>query len=220
MKKAFLNIALIALVIVTAVSCKDNKETSTPVEDVAVAAETAIDYNVNTEKSQILWEGSKPTGNHNGTVKLASGALMVTNGTIEAGKFSIDMASITDSDLEGDMKANLEGHLKGTVEGKEGDFFDVTKYPFATFEMTGIEDRNGKSYVKGNLTIKEKTNGVEFPATVTMDENTITLTSEQFEIDRTKWDINFKSKSVFDDLKDNFISDEMKITVMLVANKS
>jgi polyisoprenoid-binding protein YceI len=86
--------------------------------------------------------------------------------------------------------------------------------------MTGIEDRNGKSYVKGNLTIKEKTNGVEFPATVTMDENTITLTSEQFEIDRTKWDINFKSKSVFDDLKDNFISDEMKITVMLVANKS
>lgn len=222
MKKIVLNIALATVVMSGFVACKEKGTDATTGEaqEVAEATATAVDYQVNTEASQITWIGEKPTGKHHGTVQLASGMLAVTNGVIEAGTFSIDMNSITDLDLEGKMKENLEAHLKGTVEGKEGDFFNVTKYPFATFELTGISENEGKSIVSGNLTIKEKTHAIEFLASTTSDENKVTLKSESFQIDRTKWDVNYGSKSIFGDLGDKFINDMMELTVTIVADKT
>ena len=46
------------------------------------------------------------------------------------------------------------------------------------------------------------------------------LKSEAFELDRTKWGVNFGSKSVFPSIGDKFISDAMTITLSLVANKA
>jgi|SRR5690606_21894905 len=218
MKSTFLKISLMAFIAMGAFACKNNteKEADVSLEEAAEATEMAVAYNVDTEASQIMWEGEKPTGKHNGTIKLASGTVSANNGTVEAGNFVIDMNSITDEDLEGEQKANLEAHLKGTVEGKEGDFFNVKEYPNAKFEMTGIEN----NVVKGNLTIKDKTNAIQFPATVTIDGDKMMLKSETFEIDRTKWDVNYGSKSIFPNLGDKFINDEIKITVSLVATKA
>lgn len=217
MKSTFLKITLLAFITVGAFSCKNNeKEAEMPTEEAAEATEMATEYTVDTAASQIMWEGSKPTGKHNGTIQLSSGTVHLNNGNVEAGEFVIDMNSITDEDLEGDDKANLESHLKGTVEGKEGDFFNVKEYPTAKFEMTGIEN----NMVKGNLTIKNKTNAIEFPAQVTMEGDKMMLKSETFAIDRTKWDVNYGSKSVFPNLGDKFISDDIMITVSLVANKA
>ncbi|KXN98722.1 lipid-binding protein [Aequorivita aquimaris] len=217
MKSTFLKITLMAFITVGAFSCKNNeKEAETTVEEASEATEMATEYTVDTAASTIMWEGAKPTGKHHGTIKLSSGTVHLNNGNIEAGEFVIDMNSITNEDLEGDDKANLEAHLKGTVEGKEGDFFNVKEYPTAKFEMTGIEN----NVVKGNLTIKDKTNAIEFPATVTMEGDKMMLKSETFEIDRTKWDVNYGSKSIFPNLGDKFINDAMKITVSLVANKA
>jgi len=220
MKKIILNIALVSLVFAGFTSCKEKNTDTAEVEETAQATEMASDYIVNTGNSKIMWGGSKPTGSHHGTVMISSGTLSVNNDTIEAGNFVIDMTSITDEDLEGDKKQNLENHLKGTVEGKEGDFFNVTKYPTATFELTGVADVEGKKMVRGNLTIKDKTNAVEFPATIKIDGNNMMLASEPFIIDRTKWDVNYGSKSVFDNLGDKFISDDMEITISLSATKS
>ena len=218
MKSTFLKISLMAFIAIGAFACKNNteKEANLPVEEAAEATEMAVTYNVDTEASQIMWEGAKPTGTHNGTIRLSSGTVAVNNGTVEAGNFVIDMNSITDGDLTGEEKASLEAHLKGTAEGKEGDFFNVKEYPNATFEMTGIEN----NMVKGNLTIKDKTNAVEFPATVTIEGDKMMLKSDTFEIDRTKWGVNYGSKSIFPNLGDKFINDEIKITVSLVANKA
>ncbi|MBT0608251.1 YceI family protein [Aequorivita echinoideorum] len=217
MKTTILNLALIAFIGFGATSCKDgNKETEMETEEAATASEMAVDYKVDTAASEILWEGSKPTGSHNGTIKLASGTISANQGALEAGNFTIDMKSITDTDLEGEQKTNLEAHLMGTVEGQEGDFFNVNQYPTAMFEMTGAEN----NMIKGNLTIKDKTNAVEFPATVTMDGDKLMIKSEPFTIDRTKWGVNYGSKSVFDNLGDKFINDDMKITVNVVANKA
>lgn len=199
-----------------AFACKNTeKEVETSMEEAAEATEMAVTYNVDTTASQITWEGAKPTGSHHGTINLASGTVSVNNGIVEAGNFVIDMNSINDEDLEGEQKANLEAHLKGTAEGKEGDFFNVNQYPTAKFEMTAIEN----NMVKGNLTIKDKTNAVQFPATVTIEGDKLMLKSEAFEIDRTKWDVNYGSKSIFQNLGNKFINDEIKITVSLVANK-
>jgi len=220
MKKMIFNIAIIAIVSLSAVSCKDSKkEGDMEAEEAAVATEMASDYNVDTSESQITWKGAKPLGEHTGTILLASGTISLGNDMIEAGDFVLDMTSIGSTDLEGEQKANLDAHLKGTVEGKEGDFFNVNKYPTAKFELTDITEKGGKQMVNGNLTIKDKTKNVQFPATISMDGDKLMINSEPFNLDRTQWDVNYGSKSVFDNLGDKFISDDMEITVSIVANK-
>ena len=221
MKNYILNIACLVLVTIGTVSCnektKDNELNE--VGEVAVATSNATAYTVDTSKSKILWKGEKPTGSHNGTIKIASGTVSAINNDIQAGNFTIDMKSIDSEDLEGKKKENLEAHLMGTVEGKEGDFFNVNTYPNSTFELTSVEDGDGQVTVKGNLTIKDKTNAIEFPATVSFSGDTMILKSNSFIIDRTKWDVNYGSKSIFDNLGDKFISDEIELVVELHASK-
>jgi len=222
MKQQFLNITLIVFIAFAFTSCKEKgtEATTTDAKEVIVADTPALDYNVDLEASKMLWKGFKPLKTHNGTIKLASGTVAVRGGIVEAGKFSIDMNSITNLDLEGEYKTNLENHLKGTVEGKETDFFNVTDYPFSVFKLTGVTEKDGKTMVSGNLTIKDKTNNIEFPATVTVGEYELTIESEPFMIDRTNWGVNYGSKTVFDNLGDKFINNNMELTLLLVAKKS
>ncbi len=209
-----------AFVFVGMVSCKDNKENETEAMEAMEASDVAINYTVDTDASEITWKGNKPTGSHNGTIDLSSGNFAMNNGAVEAGTFVINMTTITDKDLEGEQKANLEAHLKGTAEGQEGDFFNVNKFGTAKFELTGVSESNGKTMINGNLTIKDKTNAIEFPATISEQGNSVTIKSEPFMIDRTKWGVNYGSKSIFDNLGDKFIDDDMEITVSIVANKA
>lgn len=222
MKKVFFNIAILAMAVISLNACKNKESEAVTSEEKEVkeATSIAVDFNVNTDKSVIEWKGSKPLGTHNGTIKLASGSIAVVNDELEAGKFSIDMNSITDLDLEGEMKTNLENHLKGTVEGKEVDFFDVNKYPFSEFQLTGITEKEGKTMVSGNLTMKDKTHNIEFPAEVTVGDIDLTIKSEPFTIDRTLWGVNYGSKSIFDNLGDKFIDDDIELVVTLVAGRS
>ena len=41
----------------------------------------------------------------------------------------------------------------------------------------------------------------------------MTIKSEPFMINRTEWNVNYASKSVFDDLKDKFVEDNIELTV-------
>ena len=202
MKKNLLIIAVILFTAISFTSCKENdkKTDATVTEVAATAADTAQEYAIDIAGSKITWKGSKPTGSHNGTIDMSSGMVYALGGDLQSGKFMINMNSITDLSLDAGMKENLEAHLKGTVEGKEGDFFNVTKYPTGKFELTGVEGENGKITVSGNLTIKDKTNPVSFPATVSYPGDKIFLKSETFTIDRTKWGVNYGSKNIFDNL--------------------
>lgn len=221
MKKLFLNIAFGALLVFGATSCKNTNEADvTDAQEVTEAAPVAIEFTVDTALSQINWKGAKPLGTHNGTIAIAKGVLYASGDAIQSGEFVIDMNTITSLDLEGDMKTNLENHLKGTVEGKEGDFFNVNQYPTSKFELTGVNTVDGKMMVSGNLTIKDKTQNISFPASVSTDGNMIKLSSETFTIDRTQWGVNYGSKTIFDNLGDKFINDEIELTVSLVANKA
>ncbi len=220
MKKTITLVAIAFCAVATFTSCNETKEKNTETEDVAVAEESASTYTVDTEKSIINWSGNKPTGTHTGTIALMSGEVMVSDKNMEAGNFTIDMNSINVTDLQpGDGKENLETHLMGTVEGKEGDFFNVRKFPTAMFEITSIEGDQNNPTINGNLTIKDKTNPVSFKATVSYPGNTMLLKSEKFSIDRTKWGVNYGSKSVFDNLGDKFISDDMELLIELHASK-
>lgn len=199
------------------VSCKKKADEAqtTAAEDASTASNAAVKFMANPVESVIEWKGFKPTGTHNGTIKIESGVFAVKNGAIESGTFLIDMNSIVNLDIPADKEGNgkLVGHLKSA------DFFDVEKYPSAAFEVTGFEEKEGKTMLSGNLTMKEKKNNISFPVTVSTEGDSFTLTSETFTIDRTKWDVQYGSKSIFKDLKDNFINDDIELKVVLKAKK-
>lgn len=213
----------IAAVALFSFSCNDKAKEAetTEAETVAVSETTGNDFEVDTTSSKIEWKGFKPTGTHFGTVSIDEGTFTITNGEIESGMFIIDMNSIAVNDLEGDKKSNLENHLMGTVEGKEGDFFNVTEYPTATFEVTEFtKAEDGKTMLSGNLNLKGKKNNITIPVSVNENAESVMIESEPFTIDRTKWEVNYGSKSVFDNLGDNFINDDIELKIMVSANKA
>ena len=212
MKKNFAPI-IIALIIATSIiSCKDKaKEADTSkAEDVVEVKATADKYNVDLAASTIEWKGFKPTGTHSGTINLESGVFNLTDGKINSGTFLIQMNSIKESE----NSERLEGHLKSA------DFFDVEKFPSAAFEITGLNEVDGKTMLSGNLTLKDVKNNVTFPVNVINENNALTLSSETFTIDRTKWNVQYKSKSIFSDLGDKFINDDIELKITVKANKS
>ena len=222
MKKQVLNIFTVVALCAAVVGCKKAKEANTSdAEAAAVGESTSQKYVANIAESTIEWKGFKPTGTHNGTVNVESGVFKVDNGTLQSGTFLIDMKSIVSTDLEGDMKGNLEAHLKGTVEGKEGDFFDVTKFPTGAFEITGTQaTEGGKTMLSGNLALKGNKHNVTFPVTITTEGDIMTISSDAFTIDRTKWGVNYGSKTVFDNLGDKFINDDMELKITIKAKKA
>ncbi|MBJ6367059.1 YceI family protein [Snuella sedimenti] len=211
MKKRIITLFTISAIAVSVIACKSKtkEDNIAQVETVAKASEASEKYTADVTASSITWTGYKPTGSHTGTVKLKQGALTLKNGHIESGKFSIDMASIKDSE----SNARLEKHLKSA------DFFDVENHPNATFEITEVSKNEGETMISGNLTVKNITNKVAFPVSITNNNNSVTLTSDTFKIDRSKWEIKFKSKSFFTNLGDKFINDDIDLKISVTATK-
>lgn len=184
------------------------KVEATETQEVVQDAE-AKTLTVDVATAKMEWQGSKVTGKHNGTVNIKSGSLMVKGTELVGGSFVIDMNSINTTDLKGDMKAKLDGHLK------TGDFFEADKFPEGKFEITGVKaeaGENGATHkVSGNLTLKDKSFGVEIPATITMENGAATISTPQFVINRQNWGINFTGK------KDDLISNDMGIKLNFTA---
>ncbi len=225
MKKIVLSCAVILAL--TVASCKNNNanaeqaveqaadQAAAAVEQAATAVMVSGTYTVE-PSSVVEWVGKKPTGQHTGTIGLQSGSLTVDNGKV-TGDFTIDMNSITVTDItEADGKLDLEAHLKGTGKEDGADhFFNVKAYPTGTFKLTSFDGAN----VTGDLTLKGKTKTISFPATLTITDNEVTLESKPFEINRVDFGVNYASKSVFGDLKDKFINDEIELVVKVKAKK-
>jgi len=196
MKKTFLTIAL---AIITAF---------------AFATKPHIDnVRVNSENSTIKWIGSKVASSHEGTVNIQKGMLMIDHGTLVGGQFSIDMTSISNTDMEGRKKERLEWHLKNA------DFFDVEQFPLAIITITKAVKGEGNSYkIVANLTVKGITHSVTFPATVEINGLNF-LATAKIKIDRTKWGIEYNSGNFFKDLGDKIILDEIEFDVYLLSVK-
>ncbi len=217
MKTSFLKIfAIVAVISFTNCNDKAKEAETTKAEDAAVAESAAVTYKASADKSMIEWKGFKPTGSHNGTIAITEGSVNVNAGAIESGNFAIDMNSIVVTDIPAEDEGNgkLVGHLK------HSDFFDVETYPSAKFEVTAIETVEGKTMLSGNLTLKDATNNISFPVATEMNGDLMTLTSDTFTIDRSKWNVKHGSKSFFDNLGDKFINDDMELKVTLVASKA
>ena len=160
---------------------------------------------INLDESTITWKGYKVTGSHEGTIKFNSGILTFNDGTLVDGAFSMDMNSIKCTDLQGDSARNLEGHLKSK------DFFETENHPNAILQFKEVTMNGENNYrVKGDLTIKGITKSIDFDFAVDGNKATAAL-----KIDRSKFDVKYKSPSFFEGLKDKVIYDDFDITVNL-----
>jgi polyisoprenoid-binding protein YceI len=176
----------------------------------ALVVSATISLSAQTKKidaatSTIEWLGKKVTGQHNGTVNFKDGAIVFKGKKLTGGTFTVDMTSLTATDLQGEWQGKLNGHLKAD------DFFGTDKFPTATLVFKKIATKSANFYtVTADLTIKGITKPVTFDLTVNGNSATTA-----FKVDRTKYDIKYNSKSFFESIGDKAIYDEFELTVAL-----
>jgi polyisoprenoid-binding protein YceI len=210
---------LLLTLLITLNSCKNNNSTDTTS---STPAGHGKEYKIDVAHSELKWQAFKTVGHHQGIVPIMNGSIFIDGNTITGGKVTLDMKNLQVTDLEGEDKQNLESRLKGLEPGKEDDFFNTNKYPTATFvikESTPINGDNEATHlVKGELTMRDITKPVAIKVKLdTGAGNAIKITAEPFTIDRTEWGIKFRSKKFFDDLKDDFVYDEIKLEMTIGA---
>ncbi len=153
-------------------------DVSTTTEDKNVVADESINKPVTQVKEidntnvKISFKGFGPGKVHNGSfAKIDSKLSFEASGSLE-GEVVVDMSS-----LSTDNEGKLTPHLKSA------DFFDVAKYPTATFKVTSLKD--GK--LSGVMTTHGISKNVSFDV-VSSDKEL----SSKFNIDMKEFGINQK----------------------------
>jgi polyisoprenoid-binding protein YceI len=200
--KSIFYLLLVGSVLIACEKKEEKKETT------EIKVDTAT-FTIDTAVSVVKWTGKKVTGQHNGTIKIQSGNISAAGDAVVGGTVVIDMASIKNEDItDAEMKAKLIGHLRSP------DFFDVEKYPTATFAITSVSSDT----VTGNLTIKGITEPVSFPIDAKVKDNTLKGNGKAT-FDRAKYDVRYGSGKFFEGLGDKMIYDEVELEFDITATK-
>ncbi len=162
-------------------------------------------YVITPQNSKIEFVGSKVTGSHHGSIENFSGEIDYA-GDVEKSRVSItmQMESLTTD------TPDLTKHLK------TADFFDVAKFPQATFVSTAIKaggEKGATHTVTGNLTLHGVTKAVTFPATISVTADAASVEST-FSINRKDFGINYTGPA------DNLIRDDVVLTLHIRATKT
>jgi len=217
MKKIILSLAIISTVALTSCGGKTETVDAKEAQTSATASADAKTYTADVATSTVNWKGgktfddiNKPEEGHWGVVKLKDGTVTAKDGKLESGKFTADFSTFESKDLDADpeTKAKLDGHLKAA------DFLDVEKYPTGTFEITSVTPIEGGDYnseISGNLDFRGVPKNVTFKANVTVDDNGVTIKSEEFAINRKDFGITFTGAG------GSIIKDEVLLQVDVTA---
>ena len=234
MKKWFIQgLCFVITILTIACSQEDGKKEAKVSEELVVSSyEDAEVYALDTITSFITWTGRKPIGKYSGTMSIGKGSIAVKDGEIVGGETVIDIHSIEVLNLEGVNKQKFMRHLKSA------DFFDVAVYPTAIFRIVAVEmyahthetltdsavASSATHLITGNLTMKDKTRSITFPAQIQLKNNTLT-TKADFMLDLTLWGVleaYEKGKRLLDKLKnlikDVIIHDKVKISLFIEAS--
>lgn len=194
------------------ISCGKDKPVTSESNEVLTTTNGQI-YVIDTMNSKAEWKGFKvvksDNTSHIGTLKFESGEVTVKDNKLESGQFVIDMNSIANEDLkETDGNSKLIGHLKSA------DFFDVEKFPTASYEITKItEAPAGSDYntvLDGNLTLKGITKPATFNANVKIKDGELSIATEPKDINRDEFGIKFQMPAA-EGLIKNEINVQMKV---------
>jgi polyisoprenoid-binding protein YceI len=196
-------------------------------KEVAKSGNQAQQYNLVGEGDEIDWRGYKTyaDGSHYGTLQVQDGEFVVEDGKLTSGNFVIDMNSIHSVDLAEDKEkyGKLVGHLKSN------DFFAVDSFPTAKFSITEVktapesDTTNATHHVSGNLTLRGITKNITIPAQVEMNDQMVNFSTPEFVIDRSKWNVKFRSTSFaeFAEIaKEKAIDNSIQLKVDLTAKQA
>jgi polyisoprenoid-binding protein YceI len=161
-------------------------------------------YSVKSDSSKIEFVGSNIKASQHGSFGEFAGMIDFTGQPeTSAVGITIDMNSLTTAEPK------LTEHLK------TADFFDVVKYPQATFESTEIKpggDKGATHTVTGNLQLHGVTKSITFPATIVVSPGVVTVDST-FSINRKDFGISYAGAA------DNLIRDDVVLTLKVRAVK-
>ena len=164
---------------------------------------TAQAYEVDASKSKFIWTGKKVTGKHYGTLPLKSSKVKSEGDKITGGEFVLDISKMTVTDLSGEWATKFLTHIKSA------DFFEVEKWPTAKLVVKSLDGKKAK----GDLTIKGKTNPVEFAYSKKGEMFQGTLT-----FDRTKFGMIYGSGNFFKGLGDKTIYNDVTLDFQVKLN--
>jgi len=174
---------------------------STPAK--AAGAEKLV---ISPENSKVEFVAAKVTRSHNGSFKQFAGTIELAPNSIETSRVTIDIDTgsvVTDEDA-------LTAHLKTP------DFFDVAKFPKATFVSTKIEPgtkAGTTNEVTGNFDLHGVKKSITFPATIHVTPESVTVDAE-FSINRKDFGIVFAGKA------DDLIRDGVVIKLTIKAPRT
>jgi len=178
-------------------------------------------YNIDAEKSVVEWIGRNINNRHYGRIAISGGEIVLANGRPLSGRFVLDMNTITNLDLQDEgWRGMLLRHLKSE------DFFDVGRYPTATFELCGAAAIAGATpgtpnmEIAGSLTIKETTRSICFPAIIAPQEDGTLKAQAALDLDRTLWDVCYGSGRLFERLGMHLVNDLISIELFIVARQA
>jgi len=163
--------------------------------------------------SKVMWTGTKITGYHQGIVKIKEGKIEMRDHKLTGGYFILDMSTITVTDIPDTdpiPKRNLENHLK------DGDFFDVHRYPTAKFVITSVNTQaeNPRQHrITGNLTIKGITRPHSLQAEVKEQTHQLFVAKAEMKFDRQQFGVAYKG------LKDELVHDLVKLDIVVTARE-
>ena len=192
-----LTVVLIMIVAALTFSCADPaankpKATVTNAQPEANVSKPAAGEKlvISPENSKVEFVAAKVTRTHQGSFKQFGGTIDLVPTSIPDSRVTIDIETksvVTDEN-------DLTNHLK------TADFFDVAKYPKATFISTKIEPGNagdGTYIVTGNFDLHGVKKSITFPATIQIAPDSTSVNAE-FSINRKDFGIVYAGKA--DDL--------------------
>lgn len=215
MQRKLFSLAIPALfAAAVAVSCQKEKPLTSDGNEVTTTKD-GNQYVLDTLNSRVEWKGFKvfksENTSHFGTITFESGDVTVKDGKLESGKFVADMNSLTSVDLKDDAEklGKLNGHLKS------GDFFEIEKFPTASYEITKVTPSAEGDYntlLDGNLTIKGISKPVQFKANVSVSDGVASIATEPKDIMREEFGVKFQSPA-----ENGVIKDEVSLQINVKA---
>jgi rhodanese-related sulfurtransferase/polyisoprenoid-binding protein YceI len=178
-------------------------------------------YRIDPENSRLEWIGRNLNNRHFGRIDIQEGDLVIAGGRLSAGSIVLDMNTISNLDQQDPVwRDMLITHLKSD------DFFGVKQFPLASFTLAGWEEQevalsealNGS--VTGDLSIRDVTRRVSFPAIVAPQPDGSIKAHAAFDIDRTLWNVNYGSCRLFERLGMHLVHDLISLELFVVAHRA
>jgi polyisoprenoid-binding protein YceI len=202
------------IVCVVVLSACANPATNKPQAGVSTpAAETQLSQSaitetvaINPSNSKIEFIGSSPREANQGSFSKFGGQIQLVGEKPESSRVSVEI----------EMNSVETNEKKLTSHLQSADFFEVNKFPKATFVSTEIKpggEKGATHTVTGNLEMHGVKKAIAFPATITIKGDAVEMQSE-FAINRKDFGIVYPGPA------NNLIRDQVVLKLSVHASRA